>query len=64
MVVYIGDKHARHFTRDSAPFNLPPNVAGQWNSLFVQDADTVIALTTARINDQSGVWSIAGHVKR
>jgi len=64
MIVYIGDEHARDFTHPSAPFDLPPNIAGQWNSLFVQDADTVIALTSARINSQLGVWSIIGYVKR
>jgi len=62
MVVDIGDAQARHFSGRSVPFDLPDHVAGEWNSLFVKDAQTVTALTSARLQGSAGIWAIDGQV--
>lgn len=64
MAVYVGNENARDFRNRSLPFGLPPQTNGEWNSLCVVDADAVIALSTATIEGQRGLWSIRGRVRR
>ncbi|WP_157947478.1 sialidase family protein [Abditibacterium utsteinense] len=64
MTVYIGDKEARNFTRKSIPVALPSQTAGNWNSVFVKDENTVTALTGTVINGRYGLWAIDGHIER
>ena len=64
MVVYVGDAAARGFSGPTSPFELPSDVAGQWNALFVKDATTVTALSGTRIDGKRGVWAIDGKVVR
>jgi hypothetical protein len=63
MAVCVGDADARNFANKSYP--LPPPARGNqaWNSLFVKDADTVTAITTANVNNVRGVWAIDGRVR-
>jgi hypothetical protein len=61
MVVYIGDAFAKNFDCPSYPF---PESAGRsqlWNSLFVKDSRTVVALSETTINGVFGIWSVEGH---
>ncbi|MGV3538174.1 MAG: sugar-binding protein [Rufibacter sp.] len=65
MKVVIGNDQARQFTRKTAPFPIPQNTSGLWNSLCVLDDNTVVALTTTRGFSAKGiteVWMIKGHV--
>ncbi len=55
MAVYVGDASAKNFSHRSLPFGLPPETNSEWNSLFVKNADTVIALTHATIKGQCGL---------
>ncbi len=64
MVVYVGSPQARRFLNRSVPFDLPPDVGGLWNALFVKDAWTVTALSTTRIGDRAGLWAVDGRVVR
>jgi len=64
MVVYVGDDNARNFAQRSVPFRLPGNAKGLWNSLFVKDANTVTAISSAIIGGIAGVWAIDGKVIR
>lgn len=64
MTVYIGDKNAANFGWKSVPVELPKNVAGNWNSLFVKNAETVTAVTATTIGGKRGVWAIDGSVRR
>lgn len=62
MAVCIGDAAAQHFSNKTYPFPLGPTGNQAWNSLFVKDAHTVIALTSGTINGRRGVWAINGSV--
>ena len=64
MAVYVGDASAKNFSHRSLPFGLPPETNGEWNSLFVKNADTVIALTHATIKGQCGLWCVEGRIVR
>jgi hypothetical protein len=62
MVVCIGDLSAKNFANKTHPFPADPSGNQAWNSLFVKDANTVIALSTATIKGRRGVWMIQGKV--
>ncbi len=64
MVVYIGNSRARSFKHRSVPIPLPSSVAGNWNSLFIKNTDTVTALTSAIVDGRYGLWAIDGRVVR
>jgi hypothetical protein len=64
MVVYVGDRHAKSFANRSVPFDLPEDVEGLWNSLFVKDDNTVTALSSTTINEVRGLWAVDGRVSR
>ena len=64
MVVCIGDANARHFDCPSRPF---PNSDGHpqlWNSLFVKDKHSVVAISETTINGTFGIWSVEGKLLR
>ncbi|RYF78001.1 MAG: hypothetical protein EOO39_02555 [Cytophagaceae bacterium] len=64
LVVYLGDREARNFSRPSEPFLIQPTHSGLWNSLSVLRGDTVVALTSTKsyggVNPE--VWMIKGYV--
>ena len=62
MVVYVGDRDARHFTNKSVPFSIAGDVGGLWNSLFIKDARTVTAISATVIDGVPGVWAIDGRL--
>lgn len=64
MAVCVGDENARNFTNKTYPIPLGPEGNHAWNSLFVKDAHTVTAVSTATVNGVRGVWVIDGHVSR
>jgi hypothetical protein len=61
MKVVIGDERANNFTSKTAPFLIPPDKHGLWNSLCILDDDSIIALTsTNAFSNHSEVWMIKG----
>lgn len=62
MVVCVGDAGARNFRNKSYP--LPQDRTGNqaWNALFVKNARTVTAISTATINGTRGIWIIDGRL--
>jgi hypothetical protein len=63
MVVCIGTKEAREFDSPSRPF--PGEGKAQlWNSLFVKNKKTVIAVSETTMNGVFGIWSVEGRFKR
>jgi hypothetical protein len=62
MVVYVGDRDARNFGNASVPFDVPGDVAGNWNALFVKDARTVTAISDTVIDGVRGLWAIDGRL--
>jgi hypothetical protein len=64
MAVYIGDAEATGFIQRTLPFGLPPESNSEWNSLFVKNEHTILALTHATIQGQRGLWCIQGQVNR
>src|SRR6185369_17413274 len=50
LAVCIGDENAKNFTNKTYP--LPPPATGHqaWNSLFIKNATTVTAITSATID--------------
>lgn len=63
MTVYTGDMRAQHFGSKTKPFPTDPGKAGQWNSLFPMDHNTVTAISSTTVDGRSGVWLIDGHFK-
>jgi hypothetical protein len=64
MVVYVGDRNARHFADPTEPFPLDDDARGMWNSLFVKNRSTITAISVTTINGIAGVWAIDGTVNR
>ena len=62
MAVWTGDKNARNFADVSFPFAKFGAARELWSSLWGKDAQTVSALTSARINGVFGVWCVDGKV--
>jgi hypothetical protein len=62
MIVCIGDADARGFGAATHPFPVEAGSGQYWNSLFVKDARTVVALSTTSIGGTWGLWSIEGRV--
>ncbi len=62
MVVYTGTPPYRTFSNRSEPFLLPTQTAGNWNSLFVLNSDTVFALSSTAIGGRFGLWMATGHL--
>jgi BNR repeat-like domain len=64
MVVCIGDAEARNFDSPSRPFPVTEGKAQLWNSIFIKNKDTVVAVSEAEINGVRGIWSIEGRLVR
>lgn len=64
MIVYIGNGDARDFASPSEPFPAKERAAQLWDSLFVKNADTVIAVSETSIGGQPGIWSVEGKLAR
>lgn len=60
MVVALGDGRARNFGPLSRPF--PDGGRQLWNSLFVKDENTVVAVSEATLDGRRGIWSVEGRV--
>jgi hypothetical protein len=61
MVVCIGDTGARQFDSPSIPFPVAGRKEQLWNSLFVKDRRTIIAVSQTTIHGIPGIWSVEGH---
>ncbi|MDB5130587.1 MAG: repeat-like protein [Mucilaginibacter sp.] len=64
MLVYKGNTVAKNFARVSDPWpNLPTNEGAYYSSLFLQDQNTVILVTTRNFSDaHSEIYWKAGHI--
>lgn len=63
MQVAVGNSRGENFVNTTAPFHIPQNKQGLWNSLCVLNDDTIIALTsTNAYNNYTAVWMIKGHL--
>jgi hypothetical protein len=62
LAVCVGDPSAAGFTNKTYPLPLGPTGNQAWNALFVKDAQTVIAVASATVDGQRGVWSVTGRV--
>ncbi len=58
IVVYVGDENARNFEGRSVPFEIKPEDAAWWNSLFVKNEPTITAFSQCN----GGVWAIDGRI--
>ena len=58
IVVYVGDENARNFEGRTVPFEIKPEEAAWWNSLFVKDERTITAFSQCN----GGVWAIDGRI--
>jgi hypothetical protein len=65
MQVAVGDAGAENFHPALAPFNIPPDKHGLWNSLCILKDDTIIALTsTNAFSPATAIWMIKGKLVR
>ncbi|BCM89630.1 hypothetical protein IAD21_01477 [Abditibacteriota bacterium] len=64
MVVCVGNSQARDFTDATRPFENFKTSAQLWNALFVKDKRTITAMTSTKIGDIFGVWTMEGHLVR
>ncbi|MBW3624172.1 MAG: glycoside hydrolase [Armatimonadetes bacterium] len=62
MVVYLGDASAKNFGSRSVPFEIPGDVGGMWNALFIKDARTVTAISETVIDGVHGLWALDGRL--
>ncbi len=62
MAVCVGDADARNFGHKTYPLPLGPKGNQLWNSLFVKDARTVVAISTATVKGVRGLWAVEGTV--
>lgn len=60
MVVYLGDRNAKHFTAPSIPIKLGTDTRGMWNALFVKSSNSVTAISSTTIQGVRGLWAIDG----
>lgn len=60
MVVAVGDDRAKNFDQLSVPFNVGPETACLWNSLFIKSGTIVTAVSHTTINGILGLWAVDG----
>jgi hypothetical protein len=64
MKVVVGNADATSFSGKTAPFTIPADKCGLWNSLCILDDDTIVALTsTNAFGRQMEIWMIKGKLK-
>ncbi len=64
MTVCLGDASARNFGMLTQPFAGFKTSSQLWNGLFVKDKETLTAITSTKIGDIFGVWTIDGYLVR
>ncbi len=66
MLVLVGNSSARSFSNTSCPWpNLPNNEGAYFNSIFLKNDSTVLAVSTYNFKDKhSEIWCKEGHIKR
>jgi len=65
MIVAIGDQDAKNFSNKTAPFKIPADKSGLWNSITVLDDNTIVAVTsTNAYSENTEVWMIKGKLKK
>lgn len=64
MTVCVGDDTAHNFTASTHPFAAFQTGDQLWNSMFVEDKNTVTAIASTKIGDIYGIWTINGKVVR
>ncbi|WP_207434155.1 sialidase family protein [Sabulibacter ruber] len=66
MLVLVGNSVAKNFTNISYPWpNLPATEGAYYNSLFLKDANTIVALTTRNFSDgHSEIYMKEGQIVR
>ena len=62
MVVCVGDQNARNFVNSAEPFAAFKTSAQLWNALFEKDKETLTAITSTKIGDIFGVWTLDGKI--
>jgi len=60
MVVCFGDESAHNFANPTLPFEGFKTSAQLWNALFQKDKRTLTAITSTKIGDIFGVWTLDG----
>ncbi len=63
MTVCVGNERAQNFVRAGYPFPEPTQGGQLWNSLYVRDENTLVALSTTTIEGVPGLWSIEGRFR-
>lgn len=62
MFVWIGDQSGRNMRYKTAPFALPAEKQGNWNSLSVIDGNVAVALTSSNLMSRGNdIWMIKGY---
>ncbi len=64
MVVCVGDPDARNFAGATKPFAGFATSAQLWNALFLKDKRTLTAITSTKIGNVFGVWTLDGKIVR
>lgn len=66
MLVLVGNSSARSFSNTSCPWpNLPNNEGAYFNSIFLKNDSTVLAVSTYNFKDKhSEIWCKEGRIKR
>lgn len=66
MVVLMGNSMAKKFTNTTYPWpNLPTSEGAYFNSIFLKNDSTVVAVSTRNFKDEhSEIWWKEGHVER
>lgn len=65
MIVAIGDRDAKNFSNKTAPFKIPADKSGLWNSVTVLDDNTIVAVTsTNAYGGNTEIWMIKGKLKK
>jgi hypothetical protein len=66
MLVLVGNSMAQNFSQKSYPWpNLPVTEGAYFNSLFLKDDSTLVAVSTRNFKDgRSEIWWKQGHIKR
>ncbi len=62
MIVCVGDDSAHNFANPTRPFEGFKTSSQLWNALFVKDKRTLTAITSTKIGDVFGVWTIDGRI--
>jgi hypothetical protein len=62
LAVCVGNASARNFANKTYPLPKPARGNQAWNSMFIKNAKTITAISTATIDRKRGIWLIDGRV--